>query len=149
MKNIVFVTLKMVLPMMLFIHFPSHNKKFNKESISKSPSNNILLLGYHSTFFTAFPLYKLHSIPVTKSWSKAHTLIYLSTIEVQGYWTKVARSSKKSSNYSFVPLWGLILIFVCVLAAQKPVGKASLKFKIVCQRIWKNNSRDSKKIWLH
>ena len=51
-------------------------------------------------------------------------------------------------NYSFVPYGGFIWRFVYVLAAQTSAGQACPKFKTVRQRVWKNNSRDFKKIWL-
>ena len=57
----------------------------------------------------------------------------------------------KSLNYSFVPFSELIWIFIYVLAAQTSAGQAGSKFKTVCQRVWKNNSNDSRdveKIWL-
>ena len=54
----------------------------------------------------------------------------------------------KSLNYSFIPFGGLIYTFVYVLAAQTSTGQAGSKFKTVCQRVRKNDSRDFKKISL-
>ena len=59
---------------------------------------------------------------------------------------KVARSSKNFRIILSLPFGGLkIWIFVYVLAAQTFAGP---EFKTVCQRVWKNNSRDFKKVWL-
>ena len=52
----------------------------------------------------------------------------------------------KSLNFSSVPFFGLILIFVYVLAAQTSAGQAGPKFKTLRQRVWKNNPRDFMKI---
>ena len=51
-------------------------------------------------------------------------------------------------NYSFAQFVGLFWIFVYVWAAQTSACQAGPKFKTVRQRVWKNNSRDFKKIWL-
>ena len=61
---------------------------------------------------------------------------------------KVARSSFKSLNFSFVPFGGLIRLFVHVLTAQTSAGQVGPESKIVCQRVWKNSSRDFKKIYV-
>ena len=64
-------------------------------------------------------------------------------------WTKVSSQIfLNSSNYSFLPFSRLIWIFVNVLAAQTSTGQAGSKFKTIRQSVWKNNSRDFKKIWL-
>ena len=54
----------------------------------------------------------------------------------------------KVGRFYWNPFGRLILIFLYVLAAQISAGQAGPKFNIVCQRVWKNNSRDLKKIWL-
>ena len=51
-------------------------------------------------------------------------------------------------NYSFVPFGRLIWIFVYVLAVETFAGQAGLRFKTVCQKVWKNNLREFEKIWL-
>ena len=64
-------------------------------------------------------------------------------------WTKVSSQIfLNSSNYSFLPFSRLIWIFFNVLAAQTSASQAGSKFKTISQRVWKNNSRDFKKIWL-
>ena len=64
------------------------------------------------------------------------------------YKNKCVQIFLKYLNYSFIPFGGLIWIFVYVLAAQTSAGKTGPKFKTVCPRVWENNSRDFKKIWL-
>ena len=61
--------------------------------------------------------------------------------EEKNFKTKAARSL----NYSFVLFCGLIWIFVYDLASQPSARQAGPKFKIVRQRVRKNNSKDFKK----
>ena len=60
---------------------------------------------------------------------------------------KVARSTWNLRFILLYPLAGLFeYLFLCLLHRHLP-AKQALKFKTVRQRVWKNNSRDFKKIW--
>ena len=63
--------------------------------------------------------------------------------------TKVAKSPENLEIILSYPLAGLFeYIFVYVLTAKTSASQAGPEFKTVRQRVWKNNSRDLKKIWL-
>ena len=72
-----------------------------------------------------------------------------SSDHVSGYFTTTTPSSfSKITRDMSRTLGRLIWIFVYVLDAQTSAGQVGPKYKTVRQRVWKNNLRYLKKIWL-